>query len=266
MKVKQSIYVLSETGKNRDKSRLPQASGGLFAKILEAPSTSTVTTKATSSGSTKTALCLSAAILFLTAVSPQTANAEWGNIGGGWKTTGDGKPVEATARTTRVVASRSQASAAPVTTTTGNTQNRALVRSVAQRYANSGVLRNAGIQPREFVIFFENMILVESAFNDRARSSAGAIGLAQLMPGTAKYLGVDPHNKRQNVDGGARYLIEQIETFGTLSLAVAAYNAGPEAVRKYNGVPPYRETERHVAKVLSLYERQWRKLNQGANE
>ena len=104
------------------------------------------------------------------------------------------------------------------------------------------------------------MIETESAYNDRAYSSAGAVGLAQLMPGTAKLLGVDPGDRMQNLDGGARYLLAQINEFGTLSLAVAAYNAGPGAVRTYGGVPPYRETERHVAKVMSNYERRWRRV------
>lgn len=139
--------------------------------------------------------------------------------------------------------------------------NRALARAVASRYASHPIVKAAGIDPREFLIFFDVMIQTESGFNDRARSPVGAIGLAQLMPGTARMLGVDPHDKAQNLDGGARYLIAQIAEFGTLSLAVAAYNAGPGAVRTYEGVPPYRETERHVAKVMSNYERQWRRIS-----
>tara|TARA_R110002074_G_scaffold144628_1_gene292468 strand:+ start:8849 stop:9289 length:441 start_codon:yes stop_codon:yes gene_type:complete len=139
--------------------------------------------------------------------------------------------------------------------------NRALTRAVASRYASHEIVKSAGIDPREFIIFFEVMIQTESGFNDRALSPVGAIGLAQLMPGTARMLGVDPHDKSQNLEGGARYLIAQIAEFGTLSLAVAAYNAGPGAVRTYKGVPPYRETERHVAKVMSNYERQWRRIS-----
>lgn len=139
--------------------------------------------------------------------------------------------------------------------------NRALVRSVASRYASHPIVKAAGIDPREFIIFFDVMIQTESGFNERARSPVGAIGLAQLMPGTARMLGVDPYDKSQNLDGGARYLIAQIAEFGTLSLAVAAYNAGPGAVRTYKGVPPYRETERHVSKVMSNYERQWRRIS-----
>ena len=66
------------------------------------------------------------------------------------------------------------------------------------------------------------------------------------MPFTARKLGVDPHDPAQNLDGGARYLSQQYRTFGSWRLALAAYNAGPEAVRKYGGVPPYKETRNYV--------------------
>ena len=66
------------------------------------------------------------------------------------------------------------------------------------------------------------------------------------MPGTARRLGVDPHDPHQNLDGGARYLRQQYDTFGSWRLALAAYNAGPKAVAKHNGVPPYRETRNYV--------------------
>ena len=98
-------------------------------------------------------------------------------------------------------------------------------------------------------IFF-NLITVESGWNDGARSYVGAMGLTQLMPGTAAYLGVDPWDPYQNIDGGARYLAEQYREFGTWRLALAAYNAGPGAVKKYGGVPPYRETQAYVKKIL----------------
>lgn len=97
---------------------------------------------------------------------------------------------------------------------------------------------------------FNRLIQQESAWNPRAKSSAGAIGLAQLMPATARYLKVDPYNPRQNLEGGARYLAQMHRKFGSWRLALAAYNAGPEAVAKYNGVPPYKETRNYVRKIL----------------
>jgi len=89
----------------------------------------------------------------------------------------------------------------------------------------------------------------ESGMQEAAVSSAGAIGVMQLMPGTAAELGVDPYDATQNIMGGARYLAELLHQFGSLSLALAAYNAGPEAVMRYGGIPPYAETERYVAAV-----------------
>lgn len=93
---------------------------------------------------------------------------------------------------------------------------------------------------------FLRLIQQESGWNANARSNKGALGLAQLMPGTAQYLGVDPYDVGQNLEGGARYLREQYNTFGTWRLALAAYNAGPGAVQKHGGVPPYRETQNYV--------------------
>ena len=92
----------------------------------------------------------------------------------------------------------------------------------------------------------------ESRYNPRARSSAGAIGVMQLMPGTARQLGVrNPHDVRQNVAGGAAYLRQQLERFGNnVPLALAAYNAGPGAVMKYGGIPPYRETQNYVRQIM----------------
>lgn len=93
---------------------------------------------------------------------------------------------------------------------------------------------------------FLRLIQQESGWRPTALSHKGAIGLAQLMPGTAQVLRVDPHDPRQNLEGGARYLAQQYRTFGSWRLALAAYNAGPEAVRKYGDVPPYKETRNYV--------------------
>lgn len=93
---------------------------------------------------------------------------------------------------------------------------------------------------------FLRLVQQESGWNPKARSHKGARGLAQLMPGTAAKLGVDPSDPIQNLEGGARYLRMMYNTFGSWRLALAAYNAGPGAVAKYGGVPPYRETRNYV--------------------
>lgn len=98
---------------------------------------------------------------------------------------------------------------------------------------------------------FLALVAQESDWNRSALSSKGAIGLAQLMPDTARYLRVDPRDPVQNLTGGARYLREQYQTFGSWDLALAAYNAGPGAVRRYGGIPPYRETQNYVQTILN---------------
>ncbi len=93
---------------------------------------------------------------------------------------------------------------------------------------------------------FLRLVQQESNWRPDAISHKGAIGLAQLMPGTARVLRVNPYDPYENLDGGARYLAEQYRTFGSWRLALAAYNAGPGAVQKHGGVPPYRETRNYV--------------------
>ena len=95
----------------------------------------------------------------------------------------------------------------------------------------------------------------ESDWNQNAISSVGAIGVMQLMPETAAGLGVDPYDEQENIEGGAKYIRQMLDTFdGNVRKAVAAYNAGPGAVKRYGGVPPYSETQNYVGRVLDLYE------------
>ena len=96
----------------------------------------------------------------------------------------------------------------------------------------------------------EALVWQESRWRENAISPAGARGLAQLMPNTARYLGVDPDDPHANLEGGARYLREQIDRFGNLELALAAYNAGPNRVIRSGGIPPFRETQNYVASIM----------------
>ena len=96
------------------------------------------------------------------------------------------------------------------------------------------------------VDLFLRLVQQESGWNANARSHKGALGLAQLMPGTARALRVNPHDPYENLEGGARYLKTQYQEFGSWRLALAAYNAGPGAVKKYGGVPPFKETRNYV--------------------
>jgi soluble lytic murein transglycosylase-like protein len=106
-----------------------------------------------------------------------------------------------------------------------------------------------GIDPS----LLKGLVAQESGFNPNARSGAGAVGLTQLMPGTAAGLGVtNPLDPVQSLNGGAKYLRQQLDRFGgDPRLALAAYNAGPGAVQKYGGVPPYAETQNYVDSVMA---------------
>lgn len=122
-------------------------------------------------------------------------------------------------------------------------QFRALVEQTARRY---------GLDPS----LVDAVVRAESGYDPDATSPAGAVGLMQLMPATARALGVlDPYDPAQNVDAGVRYLRGLLDRFGDVGLALAAYNAGPGAVARYGGIPPYAETRAYVVRVLSAWQK-----------
>ena len=129
------------------------------------------------------------------------------------------------------------------------------IEATALRYAGHPGLRRAELSVRDWLTLYRANIEVESAYRQDAVSSAGAIGLGQLMPATARDLDVDPRDPLQNLDGSARYLAMMLEAFDDPRIALAAYNAGPDAVRQYGGIPPYRETQNHVARVMAVVAR-----------
>lgn len=111
--------------------------------------------------------------------------------------------------------------------------------------------QNAGLDP----LLFEALIGQESGYNPQATSNRGAMGLSQIMPDTARSLGIaDPYDPDSNLKAGARYLSQLMTQFnGQLDLALAGYNAGPGAVKKYGGIPPYKETQDYVRKIIARY-------------
>jgi hypothetical protein len=130
------------------------------------------------------------------------------------------------------------------------------------RAAARQIATEEGVDPDLFL----KLVNQESRFRADAVSPKGALGPAQLMPGTARDLGVDPSDPLQNLRGGARYLKQQLDTFGEPALALAAYNAGPGAVQKYGGIPPFRETQNYVATILGGSAPQARTSTQGGQQ
>ncbi|MDO6758045.1 lytic transglycosylase domain-containing protein [Phaeobacter inhibens] len=118
---------------------------------------------------------------------------------------------------------------------------------VGLRHASHAGVRKAGLSSFEFARLFTALVDQESRFNPRAVSPKGAQGLGQLMPGTARLLGVkNAFDPDENLNGAARYFTAQLERFGSVELALAAYNAGPHRVEEYGGIPPFKETQNYV--------------------
>ena len=128
-----------------------------------------------------------------------------------------------------------------------NKSNKAEIDNLIEKYSNKNGL------DKDFV---KALVKQESGFNPNATSKCGAMGLMQLMPATAQGLGVsNAYDIEQNIAGGTKYLKSMIDRFdGNEKLALAAYNAGPNAVNKYGGIPPYQETQNYVKNVLKIYE------------
>ncbi len=120
---------------------------------------------------------------------------------------------------------------------------------VAGEFAAAPGVRRAGLTATQWRCLFQALVKQESRFSVTAESPAGAYGLTQLMPDTASDMGVDRYDVMDNLRGGARYITAQLETFGTIPHALAAYNAGPGRVMEYGGVPPFPETQGYVRSI-----------------
>lgn len=143
----------------------------------------------------------------------------------------------------------SNAGAAPLSEEASAVASRA-ARPLSFQEAMHQAAQTQGLDPQ----LVEAVVAIESNGNPHAVSKAGAQGLMQLMPSTARALGVqNPFDAVQNLAGGAKYLRQMLDQFGSLPEALAAYNAGPGAVRRHGGIPPYAETRSYVKKVLDHY-------------
>ncbi len=150
-----------------------------------------------------------------------------------------------------LVSSRN-ASRSPASNTVGKPAIMAAILRTSERHKENRAIGAVGLSEAQWHTLFRSLIQAESAFNPTATSSAGAYGLGQLMPATARSLGVDRNDVNQNLEGSARYLLTQLGKFGSVELALAGYNAGPHRVEEYRGVPPFRETKNYIARIDRL--------------
>ena len=130
-----------------------------------------------------------------------------------------------------------------------------LIRTTADRHQGNRALRQVGLDEDDWLVLFQALVEAESSYNPTAVSPKGAYGLGQLMPDTARSLGVDPRDPSQNLDGAARYLLAQLATFKDIDLALAAYNAGPHRVVENSGIPPFTETRDYIARFHRIRSR-----------
>ena len=138
----------------------------------------------------------------------------------------------------------------------GKTGIEEMIVTTAKKYAGHPGLARAGLNPVEFRIWFQSLVKQESGFSIGARSPVGAFGLTQIMPDTARGLGIYPayyDDPVLQLDGGARYFLTQLNKFGSVPLALAAYNAGPGNVSKYGGIPPFKETQDYVVRITGFF-------------
>lgn len=130
-----------------------------------------------------------------------------------------------------------------------------LIRATADRHARNHALRQVDLDAGGWQVLFRALVEAESNYDLTAVSPKGAYGLGQLMPDTARALGVDPRDPSQNLDGAARYLLAQLGTFKDIDLGLAAYNAGPHRVVEYSGIPPFTETRDYIARIHRIRSR-----------
>ncbi|MFV1493579.1 lytic transglycosylase domain-containing protein [Phaeobacter sp. JH18-32] len=131
----------------------------------------------------------------------------------------------------------------------------AAIRATSDRHVANRSLSAIGLAATDWHVLFQALIEAESSYNPTAVSPKGAYGLGQLMPATARELGVDRTDPNQNLEGAARYFLTQLALFRDIDLALAAYNAGPHRVREYGGVPPFTETRAYIARIHRIRSR-----------